>query len=148
MQQLVDAGDVAGIMALVDLDSIAATWVAYHDSADHPVDTDDDPHWWAVELLMSVEWNSDGRRVRGGLLALCRAATGDDSLEAIGAGPIENVLHRPSADQIEWVISQASEDSQFRRALQNVWIWDDVSEDDFVRIEAAAGAPLVRPQPG
>lgn len=141
LQRCIDNGDVDGLLSEVTEEDVARTWVEYNRRA-HPEDTDDDPLWWAVELWLSQEWWADEQRVRRGLLMLVNLA-GDDELGNVGAGPLE-VFVCDDESRLSWIESVAPTSAAFRKALSNVWVYFDVSQASFERVEAAAETPLPR----
>lgn len=116
---LADAGDAAGVLAIVTLDDIAHEWCDLTaERMAHPyVDDPDEPgsEWWPVWFLYNCL-----RRVpqlhRELLVKLVACAPNDDVLGAIGAGPFEDWLYS-SRDEIFWLEAEARKDPQFQRAL-------------------------------
>jgi hypothetical protein len=133
---------VAGEISLAE---IAAAFFA----SLHTKERDDDPNFWAIDLWFPVndEWWQDEERVRSGLLALIDAASGDDDLAYVGAGPLEDFIENDES-RLRWIEGQARTSARFRRALSNVWVWGMQRNEVAERVERAAGVPLARPKWG
>jgi hypothetical protein len=76
-----------------------------------------------------------GPEALGLVAALLRAADSDDDLGLVGAGPLEDLLHRHGAALIDSIDDLARRDPQFAKALRGVW-WspDDAGADVTQRL--------------
>jgi hypothetical protein len=79
------------------------------------------------------------------ILDLVRGAT-PALLVDVGCGPLEDLIGYVGDACVDRVEAEAARNPEFREALSYVWIWDDVSEPVFDRIERAAGTPLTKPE--
>ena len=143
LQELLDSFRVEELLSLVTLEEIVQAWCQYQMRPHIPGVEDEDPDWWAVELLMDSCFQSDEQRLRTTLDLLIDRAPNDDVLAVAAAGPLEDFL-RADEDRLRWIERHAEESPRFRQALQRVWVWN-LPSDAFARIEQAAGAPLARP---
>jgi hypothetical protein len=144
LQELLDSFRVDQLLSLVTLEEIAQAWCRYQTRPHIPGVEDEDPDWWAIELLMDSRFQSDEQRLRTTLDLLIERAPDDDVLGVAAAGPLEDFLSLPEENRLRWVEQRAVESDRFRQALQSVWVWN-LPPDAFARIEQAAGAPLTRP---
>lgn len=70
----------------------------------------------------------DDRIERGGvealdlILALLEGAPDDDACLAVGAGPLQNLLHDHGNELIDQIERVARREPRFRRALTGVWL--------------------------
>jgi hypothetical protein len=145
LQELLDSFRVDQLLSLVTLEEIAQAWCRYQTRPHIPGAEDEDPDWWAIELLMDSRFQSDEQRLRTTLDLLIELAPNDDVLGVAAAGPLEDFLKAfPEENRLRWVEQRAVESDRFRQALQWVWVWN-LPPDAFARIEEAAGAPLTRP---
>jgi hypothetical protein len=126
----------AEILWRLSLNEIAQAWCAYHE-------TNDERHWWAVELMWSDPYLADRARRERFLEILIETAPNDDVLGAAAAGPLEDAIY-DSEECVSWLEARARTSVRFRQALGQIWIWDAVSPERFSRIERAAGRPLPR----
>jgi hypothetical protein len=144
LEELILYGKVDEALSLVTLEEIADAWCRYQ-TRPHVVGVDDDdPDWWAVELLMVGGFWSDELRVRAVLDLLVDRAQDDDVIEVVGAGPLEDFVKDYDEDRLVWIERRAASSARFRQALAHVWIWS-LEPDVFARVERAAGVPLARP---
>ncbi len=144
LQELLDSFRVDQLLSLVTLEEIVQAWCQYQTRPHIAGVEDEDPDWWAVELLMDSRFQSDEQRLRATLDLLIERAPDDDVLAVAAAGPLEDFLSLPKEDRLRWVEERAVESPRFRQALQRVWVWN-LPGDALARIEQAAGAPLARP---
>ncbi len=145
LEQLILCGSLEEVFALVTLEEIAEAWCRYQ-LRPHPHGAeDDDPDWWAVQLVMDADFWSGEARIRSVITLLVERADGDEVLGVVGAGPLEDFVKRYNDDRLAWIERSAAESPRFRQALRNVWIWRAAPPDVFARVERAAGAPLADP---
>jgi hypothetical protein len=144
LQELLDNFQVDELLSLVTLEEIADAWCRYQTRPHVSGVEDEDPDWWAVELLMDSHFHADEQRVRTTLDLLIERAQDDDVLGVAAAGPLEDFL-TADEDRLRWIEQRAAESLRFRQALRHVWVWRLPSEA-FARIEEAAGQPLARPE--
>jgi hypothetical protein len=156
IRKLLDACEPDAALALVSVEELAAAYcryVARNMASEEPLDWDEDPDGWAAELYFEItspgfeqeRSHADEERIRRFLLLIVAGAANDDVLSYIGAGPFEDFLG-PDESRVSWIEAQAVASATFRKALANVWIWSWAPEEIFVRIEAAAQAPLAWPE--
>jgi len=143
LQRLVDDEDVAGVLAIVSLDDIAASWCGYHAREVHD---DDDPDWWAIELFMTRDFVADRRRHRAALLRLLAHADSPGVLGVVGAGPLENFVSDDEGD-LRWLEAEAPRNPRLREALAVVWCDGEVTAATMARLDAVAARPLPRMPP-
>ena len=122
LEELVLEGQVAKLLSLVTLEQVAAAWCGYHARTHFPGVEDDDPDWWAVDLLLSGEFWSDELRVRTVIDLLVERAPDDRVLGGVGAGPLEDFIS-DNEDRLVWIEGRAAASARFREALGHVWIW-------------------------
>lgn len=134
------------MLRIVSLDEIAAAWCAYVrvDYAQRAAGgAPNEPEWWAVEFVLTLL--PPVRCLQRDLLvALVSHAAGDGHvLDAIGAGPFEDVLAFDD-DTVTWIESQAAESEPFRAALRAMNLPHRLSDDLRLRVNRAAGVPRER----
>ncbi|HWJ62806.1 MAG TPA: hypothetical protein VNS19_12630 [Acidimicrobiales bacterium] len=143
MQELVDVGDIDGLLDLVSLDDIARAWNRYTD-APRPKN-DDHPDWWAIDLFWDpgVTGNTALRRE---LIVKLLEHAAPETIGAVAAGPLEDFLS-DDEDDLRWIEAEAARNPRMRQALTGVWIATDVTDATLTRLDAAAGEELPRPRP-
>ena len=147
LDQLAVHGEVDAVLEIVTLDEIAQAWV--RSQAQSQVDRvfEDDPDWWAVDLVhasIDSDWGRD--RFRALLLALVDSASSDHALGMIGAGPLESFVS-DDEDDLAWFAAHCATKPKLRAALRGVWCASFVTPATLARLDAAAGGPLTRPLP-
>jgi hypothetical protein len=147
LQQLVDDFKVEELLSLVTLEEVADAWCAYQRRPHIDGVEDEDPDWWAVELLMESDFLSDETRVRTVLDLILERADDEDAFGVFAAGPLEDFAYRCDESRLAWMEERAAASPRFREALQRIHVWSEPPEV-FERIERAAGAPLRRPGEG
>ena len=120
--ELANAGDTAGVLAIVTIDDIAQEWcdltAAGMSRPDSDEQTEPGPEWWPIWFSFNcLDEVPDLHREL--LVKLVAAAPNDEVLGAIGAGPFEDWLYS-SPDEIHWLEAEASKDARFERALDNM----------------------------
>jgi hypothetical protein len=121
---------------------LADAWLAYHRGSR----SEDDPNWWAVEVLFPHDvWWDDEVRVRETLLALVGAAESESEYGMIGAGPMEDFINSDE-DRLGWLEEHANASADFRRAMANVYVWGVESDAIAARLERMAKTRLPRPK--
>jgi hypothetical protein len=133
------------LLSLVTLEEIADAWCGYQTRPHIDGVEDEDPDWWAVELLMDSRFESDEGRVRAVLDRILDRADDEEIFGVFAAGPLEDFVKAYDDDRIAWIEERAAASSRFREALQRNWIWS-LPPEVFARIERAAGAPLPVPR--
>src|SRR5215216_5288158 len=131
----------------VPVEQVAQACTRYQAVAD---DLDGDaaiehPDFWSVVLAHSQEWCADELRVRQTILRLIDLAPTDDDLEFIGIDFMELGFFADEA-RLRWAEEQAAVSDRFRRTIRGLWVWGDLLERAFERLERAAGTPLPRPR--
>jgi hypothetical protein len=144
LEELISAGDLEELFSLVTLAEVADAWCSYQTRPHIAGVEDDDPDWWAVELLLDSGFWSDEARLRAALDLLVERAPDDDVIGVVGAGPLEDFVKDYNGDRLVWIEERAAASPRFRQALTHVWIWS-VEPEVFARVERAAGVPLARP---
>jgi hypothetical protein len=145
LEELLDNDRVDELLALVTIEEIADAWCRYQLRPHIDGVEDEDPDWWAVELLMTGSYlDTDERRVRAVLDLVIDRAPDDDVLAVAAAGPLEDFVMEADEDRLQWIERRAEESARFRQALQRVWVWR-LPPALFARVERAAGTPLARP---
>jgi hypothetical protein len=142
LQALVDAEDLEGLLELVTVQEIAETWCRHTAVPSAEKHVEDNPDWWAVELMMTGAVFQRPELHRELLLALVACAD-DDVLGVVGAGPLEDFVS-DDEDDLRWLERACADNVKLREALRGVWCDGDVSEATMARLDAAAGAPLDR----
>jgi preprotein translocase subunit SecG len=102
------------------------------------------PDWWAVELILSEDWESrpEARQL---IVALVEAAGDDrDMLAVIGAGPLENLLLSDDT-AVDWLEARLPDSERLRLALENSHVAHALPTDAIERLEVAGGLTLQRP---
>ncbi len=141
LERLINEDRTAELLERESLESIAQTWVRYHNTESHSTARLRD--WWAIQIWLGSALLEDEDRRREGLLRLVDAAQSDNDFGIIGAGPLEDFID-DNESRLSWIEAQAQRSASFRRALAGVWIWT-IPEDAFLRVERAAGVQLPRP---
>ena len=135
--ETVSRGDAERIFEGFSLSEIAEAWCAYQV-------TKDARYWWAASLMWSEPYLSDRGRREKLIETLIETATDDDVLGGAAAGPLEDAIY--DADEcVSWLEARAASSPRFKEALGMVWIWNQVSDERFARIQRAAGRELPRP---
>lgn len=142
-EALILDGDVGKLLSRVTLERVATAWCGYHTRTHVEGVEDDDPDWWAVQLLFDGEFWSDELRVRTVIDLLVECASDGRILGAVGAGPLEDFVS-DDEDRLVWIEQRAAASARFREALSHVWIWR-LGPDVLERVERAAGEDLARP---
>lgn len=75
------------------------------------------------------------------LVALAEAATDDQALAYLGAGPVEDLIRLHGAQYLEAIDHAARTNKSFRTALRCVWYGDDVDPVLVARLQRF-GPPL------
>jgi hypothetical protein len=88
LQELLDDFRVDELLALVTLEEIADSWCRYQGRPHINGVEDEDPDWWAVELLMDSCFLSDEQRLRSTLDLLLERAEDEGAFGAFAAGPL------------------------------------------------------------
>jgi len=140
LQRLVDAKDVDGVLAIVNIDDIAEAWCegCARDWSER--------YSWADDLLRLRAVAKREDLVRESLLKLVEYAPNDEVLTRIGTGPLQEFV---VADEprVTWIEQQARASARFRVALARVTIWGREPQWVCERIESAVGLPAVRSNP-
>jgi len=144
LQELLTGFRVDELLPLVTLEEIADAWCRYQTRPHITGVEDEDPDWWAVELVMDSRFGAEEPRLRGILNLLIDRAPDDKVLSVVAAGPLEDFI-TTDEDRLRWIERRADESPRFREALRGVWVWE-LPPDTFARVERAAGAPLARPK--
>jgi uncharacterized protein DUF6869 len=147
LQRLLDDFKVDELLSLVTLEEIADAWCRYQTRTHISGVEDEDPDWWAVELLLDSRFESDETRLRTVLELILERADEEAVFGVFAAGPLEDFVSDYDDDRLAWIEQRASSSPRFREALQRIWIWS-LPPEVFARIERAAGAPLPVPEPG
>jgi hypothetical protein len=80
---------------------------------------------WAVDAVDAAIDSGSTTAIRM-LLAICAAATSDDDVAALGAGPLEEFLQRPLGDgEMSELESAIRRTPRLRAALGHVW-WSEI----------------------
>jgi hypothetical protein len=88
-------------------------------SRDH-ASPDDEPNWWAFELMLDLERN-DPERTWLVILDMVALAQDNRDVVNIAAGPMEDLLGFHGPQFIERVEDRARADRTFERMLSGVW---------------------------
>jgi hypothetical protein len=149
LQELIDDFRVDEVLSLVTLDEIADAWCGYQTRPHIAGVEDEDPDWWAVELLMDSRFISDEARLRATLDLILDRADEEDVFGVFAAGPLEDFVAECDEDEgrLAWVEERAAVSPRFREALQRIHVWS-LPPEVFTRIERAAGARLPVPEEG
>ena len=91
---------------------------------------------WALLVVNTIRDEECRRKL---LKLLVDLAPEVGVLEAVGAGPLEDFLRNHDESRIRWAVDEADRSSRFRFALSNARV-SDLSTEDFIRLEHAAGA--------
>ena len=78
-------------------------------------------NWWAFEALMKL-WRESPDEALDVIINLARSADDDELVEAVGAGPLEDLIREHGASMIDAIETRAKSDLRFRQALSHVWI--------------------------
>lgn len=143
LQQLLDDFEIDEVLSLVSLEEIADAWCGYQTREHIRGVEDEDPDWWAVELLMNETFLSDEVRIRSTLDLILERADDEKVFGVFAAGPLEDFVDDDES-RLVWIEERAAASPRFREALQRIWIWS-LPPEVFERVERAAGAPLPRP---
>lgn len=146
LYELVVEGEIDQLLAIVSLDEIATAWCSNHRRPHDPLQHEDDPDWWAVNLLWSSELFGRGDLYRQLLLKLVEHAHDEETLLSIGAGPLENFVS-DDEDDLRWLEQECAISAGLRTALSGVWCASHVSASTLSRLDHAAGVALARPLP-
>jgi hypothetical protein len=149
LQELCDANDLDGVLALVTLDEFADAWWRQQRARAWENDDDDDlgPDSWTHDFFWIEDAYADERipMHRELIDRLIDRATSEEA-GAVGVGPMENLAY-DDPETLAWAEQRAGESDVFRAALADMWVADYVSPETFARLEAAAGVELPRPGP-
>jgi hypothetical protein len=143
MRDLVDVGDIDGLLDLVSLDDIARAWNRYSDTPQPK--SYDHPDWWAIDLF----WDPGVKgytALRRELIVKLLEHAAPETIGAVAAGPLEDFLS-DDEDDLRWIEAEAARNPRMREALTRVWIATDVTDATLARLDAAAGELLPRPRP-
>ncbi|MDA0822147.1 MAG: hypothetical protein O3C28_06945 [Proteobacteria bacterium] len=91
-------------------------------------------NWWAWDKLDEL-CRKDAKGAWGVLVELVEVAEGDDLLEDIGVGPLEDFVNYYATDYIDEIESAARASAQLSAALAHVQL-RDVNHEMAVRIAA------------
>jgi hypothetical protein len=106
-----------------------------------------DEDLWACEAVNARVAHAANPPDAWALVVALVAAADDDSLEFVGAGPLEDFVRNFGSSYIDTIEAAARADSKFSRCLGRVWLTQgDVPPDVLVRVvEASQGR--IRPFP-
>lgn len=151
LEQLAEREDIDAILQLVGPEEIARAWCRHRlraESGELPIDDDNDPDWWSVEIWLSERWSLYREEIRRALHTLVEEVP-EDMLNEVGAGPLEDYLTSRDAradDVVAWVEANAAASQRFRRALGFVRVFGVLPDALADRVERAARVSLPRPQ--
>jgi hypothetical protein len=80
LEELILCGELEEVFSLVTLEEIAEAWCRYQLRHQVHGAADDDPDWWAVQLVMDADSWSDEARIRSVLALIVERAQNDDVL--------------------------------------------------------------------
>jgi Family of unknown function (DUF6869) len=108
-----------------DIRALCEAWLSYQREERQGTEPDEaDPHWWAVQAAMDVEFDEPlhWRIVR----CLCSLAEPDDPAVAmIGIGPLETMIFQDGERAMDLIEPAADEDPVMLAALAHVWAFTD-----------------------
>ena len=141
LQALLDEMRVDELLSLVTLEEIAEAWFRYQVRPHIDGVEDEDPDWWAVELLTTMDYHfkSDELRIRATLDLLIDHAHDDDALGGVAAGPLEDFVKAAGEQRLRWIERRADESPRFRQALRGLGVAP--AAGCLFRLERAAAAP-------
>lgn len=105
------------IVERLGIPHVATAWQAATAALDEGTD---DLNWWAVNLVIDMDWWADEVLHRAVLLHLVADATTLEQLWSVAAGPLEDFL-TDDPDRLDWMEQQAAVNPRFRDALAGVW---------------------------
>jgi hypothetical protein len=114
LEQLMDEFRIDELLSLVTLEEIADAWCGYQTRPHIDGVEDEDPDWWAVELLMDSTFESDEARVRAVLDLILDRADEEEIFGVFAAGPLEAFVKTYDDDRILWIEERAAASSRFR----------------------------------
>jgi hypothetical protein len=111
----------------------------YHRHGIHRRDED----FWAWERVHEIVNGPDAERAFTLVLALVRSA-GDDRLEHVGAGAVEDMVEHHSAVLIDQIEAEARRDPRFREALGSIWlVAEDIAPPILARLQEVTGGTIL-----
>ena len=99
-------------------------------------------NWWAFEALMKL-WRESPDEALDVIINLARSADDDELVEAVGAGPLEDLIREHGASMIDAIETSAKSDLRFRQALSHVWIAKEDATSFVGQRYIALGCTLV-----
>ena len=99
-------------------------------------------NWWAYEALMTL-WRESPDEALDVIIDLTQSADDDDLIEAVGAGPLEDLVREHGASMIDAIEMRAKSDVRFRQALSHVWIAKEDATSPIGRRYIALGCKPV-----
>ena len=110
---------------------------------ERPVDWEDDPDGWAAEVYFEDDfWDVSRRKTFLSLIA--SLAPNEDVLLTVGAQGLEDFID-DDEESVRWIEEQAAASTNFRHALQNVYV-NGLQPPTVARLERAAGILRHKPQ--
>src|SRR5207245_5173350 len=111
LEELLDHRQLDELLSLVTLEEVADAWCSYETRPHDPNVHEDDPDWWAVELVVDRDHylGPNDLRVRPILALLVDRAPDDDVLGVVGAGPLEDFVKAADEDRLLWIESRAEQ---------------------------------------
>lgn len=153
VRTLLDASQDAAAFGVVSMPELGAAWCRYtqwcsgwveaHPGVEGgpPVDVEDaQVDSWAGRLIFSIP----SPEYRRDLLLYLVESAPDDVLPNVAARFVEDYVW-DGEECLAWVEQQCATSERFRRTLTHAWLWSDMSESSFDRLEAAARVPLANP---
>ena len=111
----------------------------YHRNAIHGRKED----FWAWERVHDIIRGADAQQAFTLVVALVRSA-GDDRLEHIGAGPVEDLVEWHAAALIDQLEAEAHRDPRFREALGSIWlVAEDIAPPLLARLQTVTGGTIL-----
>lgn len=99
--------------------------------------------FWAWERVQDIIRGADAQQAFALVVALVRSA-GDDRLEHVGAGPVEDLVQQHSAALIDELETEARRDPRFREALGSIWlVAEDISPPILARLQEVSGGTIL-----
>ena len=116
------------------VDEIARTWIEYQELSDGSKKVDE--KFWAVDALQSITDN-DPELLWQIILLIYGQVTSEESLGALAAGPLEDLLATHGEAFIDRIEKIAMEDQKMRRVLSGVW-QNAMSDKIWARVQKAS----------
>lgn len=119
-------------------DEIVDAWIDYTERC-RPIDgqvttlPEDDPAWWAIDILMEFEFSNPLRALEIAF-AIARKSSDEWVLENLGAGPLETLLGRDPTFLDAIKLEAASSPGLFE-ALGSVWK-NAMPDDTWVALQS------------